>query len=159
MPARLPDGEATLHQDVVQQAVSDEDVRRCFAVMCQLRVHLASEDDLLQRVRRMEVAQGYKLAYAENDEGTVVGVAGYAFYENIERADPKHLFVHDLVTSAEVRGEGWGGALLEWLEAQARASGCSRLVLDSNTERQAAHRFYHAHGLTIRSFHFAKDLD
>ena len=33
-----------------------------------------------------------------------------------------------------------------------------RLVLDSNTERQAAHRFYHLHGLTIRSFHFAKDL-
>jgi len=32
------------------------------------------------------------------------------------------------------------------------------LVLDSNTERRQAHRFYHAHGLTIRSFHFAKDL-
>ena len=31
-------------------------------------------------------------------------------------------------------------------------------MLDSNTERQAAHRFYHLHGLTIRSFHFAKDL-
>ena len=33
-----------------------------------------------------------------------------------------------------------------------------RLVLDSNTERQTAHRFYHLHGLTIRSFHFVKDL-
>ncbi len=36
--------------------------------------------------------------------------------------------------------------------------GGRRLVLDSNTERRQAHRFYHAHGLTIRSFHFAKDL-
>lgn len=94
----------------------------------------------------------------------------------------RHLFVHDLVTLESERGGGYGSTLIKWLESQARAQGCSRcrplvfavfpdeheratltwersrLVLDSNTERQQAHRFYHAHGLTIRSFHFAKDL-
>ncbi len=99
----------------------------------------------------------------------------------------RHLFVHDLVTAEAARGGGHGAALIRWLEAEARSHGCSRcrrgscgcaaccarpphqrgvngalggrrLVLDSNTERGQAHRFYHAHGLTIRSFHFAKDL-
>lgn len=99
----------------------------------------------------------------------------------------RHLFVHDLVTSEATRSGGHGAALIQWLEAEARAHGCSRcqcglrylsctlllspcrrtrqpcacmrrLVLDSNTERQNAHRFYHKHGLTIRSFHFAKEL-
>ena len=75
-----------------------------------------------------------------------------------------------------------GAPLSSGLEAQARAQGCSRcrpLVFAmfpdelerailtwrgagwcSTATRNAmqAHRFYHAHGLTIRSFHFAKDL-
>lgn len=33
-----------------------------------------------------------RLAYVANEEGSVVGVAGYAYYENIERADPKYAF-------------------------------------------------------------------
>lgn len=47
-------------KDGVWRAASDEDVRRCFAVLRQLRTHLASEDDLLQRVRHLEAAQGYR---------------------------------------------------------------------------------------------------
>ena len=38
----------------------------------------------------------------------------------------RHLFVHDLVTSAEARGSGCGTKLIQWLEQQARANGCSR---------------------------------
>ena len=46
--------------DGVRPAASDGEVRRCFAVLCQLRTHLASEDGLLQRVRHLEAAQGYR---------------------------------------------------------------------------------------------------
>ena len=44
----------------VQPAASEKDVRRCFYVLRQLRTHLTSEDDLLQRVRQLEAAQGYR---------------------------------------------------------------------------------------------------
>lgn len=44
----------------VQPAASDKDVRRCFAVLRQLRTHLKSEDDLLQRVRHLETMQDYR---------------------------------------------------------------------------------------------------
>ena len=44
----------------VQLAASDGDVRRCFAVLRQLRTHLTSEENLLQRVRHLEAAQGYR---------------------------------------------------------------------------------------------------
>ena len=29
----------------------------------------------------------------DNEEGNVVGVAGYGYYENVERADPKYAFL------------------------------------------------------------------
>lgn len=38
----------------------------------------------------------------------------------------RHLFVHDLVTSEQARGTGCGTKLMQWLEQQARANGCSR---------------------------------
>ena len=44
----------------VQTAASEKDVRRCFYVLRQLRTHLTSEDDLLQRVRHLETTQDYR---------------------------------------------------------------------------------------------------
>ena len=35
-----------------------------------------------------------------------------------------------------------GGALFDWLVAEARAAGCKQLDLDSGVQRFAAHRFY-----------------
>jgi len=75
-------------QPTPRLAASDADVRSCFAVMRQLRTYLASEEDLLQRVRGLEAAQGYKLAFVSADD-QVVAAAGYAYYTNLERADPK----------------------------------------------------------------------
>jgi len=75
-------------QPTPRLAASDADVRSCFAVMRQLRTYLTSEEDFLQRVRGLEEAQGYKLAFVSADN-QVVAAAGYAYYSTMERADPR----------------------------------------------------------------------
>jgi GNAT superfamily N-acetyltransferase len=137
-----------------KQAITDEEIERCFPVMAQLRPALERQG-FVTLVRRME-QEGFRLAYLEED-GEVVAVAGYRIYTNL--ALGKHLYVDDLVAAESRRSRGHGRALLDWLRAQARASGCRVLHLDSGTQRRGAHKFYFREGLLITSFHFAEELE
>ncbi len=54
-----------------------------------------------------------RLAYVDNEEGSIVGVAGYAYYDNIERADPRYTVLYGglaLCTRSGVLSFGWGCA-------------------------------------------------
>ena len=64
-------------------------------------------------------------------------------------------YVDDLVTAETARSLGYGGALLDWLAAEARAAGCKMLDLDSGVHRFAAHRFYLTKRMIISSHHFS----
>lgn len=118
----------------------------------QLRPQLPS--DYEGKMRRV-FAGGGRLCVAECD-GAVVGVAVYRIHENT--FDGVHMYVDDLVTDETRRSEGVGEALLEHLQALARAAGCRTFTLDSGTQRQRAHRFYFRHGMTIVGFHFSKPV-
>lgn len=67
-------------------------------------------------------------------------------------------FVDDLVTHPEQRSGGVGARLLTALKERAREAGCERIELDSGMTNQGAHRFYHAHGMTISALHFSAGL-
>ncbi|OBS08059.1 GNAT family N-acetyltransferase [Acidihalobacter prosperus] len=137
----------------IREAHSDEDIARGFAVMSQLRPHLAA-DEFVTRVRR-QMAGGFRLALLE-DEGDVQAVAGFRLNENL--AIGRFLYVDDLVTDQTARSQGHGRRLLEWLEQTAREAGCSQLVLDSGVQRFDAHRFYLRAGYAIRSHHLSRML-
>ena len=136
-----------------KQALTDEEVRNCFAVMAELRPHL-KEANFLETVRELE-QEGFRLAYIEN-AGEVVAVSGYRIYSNLFMG--KHLYVDDLVTAERHRSKGYGEQLLSWLRNVARENGCKILHLDSGTQRQRAHKFYLAQGMFITSFHFAEEI-
>jgi len=138
----------------VAQAKTDEEIRRAFPVMAELRPHLV-ESQFVERVRRQERQRGFVLAYLEAD-GVVKSVAGYWIAECL--AWGKYLYVDDLVTAAHARSQGHGEKLLDWLVAQARAAICDEFHLDSGVQRFGAHRFYLTHGLDITSHHFAMKL-
>lgn len=91
-------------------ATTEEDIKRCFAVLRQLRTYLTCEDDFLQRVRQLEANQGYKLAFIEAAGRGIVGASGYAFYCNMERADSKcvRLFLCWSLPHAVCVLTGWG---------------------------------------------------
>ena len=138
---------------LIANAESDADILRCFPVMAQLRPHLV-EAEFVTRVRRMH-AQGFHLARLEED-GTVRAVAGYRFHEKLFSG--RTLYVDDLVSDPACRSKGHGAKLLAWLTAQARASGCAVLELDSGVQRFDAHRFYFRERMKISSYHFILPL-
>lgn len=70
----------------------------------------------------------------------------------------QRFYVDDLVTDETLRGTGYGGQMMEWLESEARRSGADTLALDSGVQRGQAHKFYFDHGMTIFSYSFAKRL-
>lgn len=138
----------------IRIAESDDDIRRCFTVLSQLRPHLAA-DELVPRVRRMQ-REGFLLALLEED-AAVCAVAGYRYLDLLFSGPT--LYVDDLVTDAGRRSRGHGAALLGWLQEQARARGCTTLTLDSGVQRTEAHRFYFRERMSILGYHFSLPLE
>jgi GNAT superfamily N-acetyltransferase len=121
--------------------------------MLELRPHLQAEAFVEQVLRQQK--DGYRLAFLE-EAGTVESCAGYRISECLSWG--RFMYVDDLVTASAARSRGFGGELLQWLEAQARAAGCKEFHLDSGVQRFAAHRFYLRERMDIIAHHFALKL-
>ena len=139
----------------IEHATTDTDIARVYSVMRELRPHIATEAEFLERVRRQEQNHGYRLIYVE-DDGAPVAAAGYRFTEYLYSGPI--LYVDDLICLESHRGKGFAEALMRFMEAEAKATGCAQFHLDSGTHRIPAHHFYYRQGLTITSFHFQKPL-
>jgi GNAT superfamily N-acetyltransferase len=135
---------------MVVKIETDEQILSTFAVMAQLRPHLA-KDEYVPRVRRMIETNGFYLA-AVVEDGVVRAVAGYRYLDLLWCG--KVLYVDDLSTDERQRSQGHGKTLIDWLRAEAKANGCVQLHLDSGVQRDLAHRFYFREGLTIVGYHF-----
>ena len=133
-------------------AESDNEIKRCFRVMQELRTHLKDEAEFLQRVKRQQDMAGYKLIYLE-DNGEIKSAAGIRISECL--AWGKFLYVDDLVTLSSERSKGYGEKLFDWLDSYARQNNCGQLHLDSGVRRFDAHRFYLKKRMDITSHHFA----
>lgn len=138
----------------INLAKTDQEIKRGFSVMRELRPHVANEDDFLARVKR-QMAQGYRLAILEA-YGVPVACAGYRVTEMLHTG--KMLYVDDLVTLPDERSKGYGDQLMDFLMEEARREKCDAFHLDSGTHRKDAHRFYFRRNMVITSFHFAQDV-
>jgi GNAT superfamily N-acetyltransferase len=139
----------------IREALVDADIRRVYPVMRELRPHINSEDEFLERVRRQQSQSRWRLIYVE-DNGAPVAAAGFRILEWL--AWGKALYVDDLICLESHRGKGFAEALMCWMEDQATKEGCGEFHLDSGTHRLGAHRFYHRLKLSISSFHFSRKL-
>ena len=137
----------------ISLAADDQEIQSCYAVMAELRPHVAREE-FLQRVRRQMEAAGYGLAYLT--DGEVKAVAGFRVSECL--AWGKFLYVDDLVSKDGERSKGYGGELFDWLVGHAREQGCDQFHLDSGVQRFAAHRFYLNRRMSIEAHHFGLKL-
>ncbi|AXK73637.1 GNAT family N-acetyltransferase [Lysobacter sp. TY2-98] len=134
----------------ITEATTDAEILATRDVMRQLRPSVA-EADYVTTVRRMMDAGYRQVALVE--DGDVRAVAGFRIFEMLYTGGPI-LYVDDLSTDGRVRSRGHGRALLDWLKAEARRSGCTQLHLDSGVQRESAHRFYFREGLGVNCFHF-----
>ncbi len=137
----------------IQLAQTDEEINRCYPVMSQLRPHIAVEEFL--PMVRLQQQEGYFLAFLAA-EGAVKSCAGYRFETML--AHGKFLYIDDLVTDDNSRSKGYGEAIFDWLETQAKAANCVSLQLDSGVQRFEAHRFYFRKRMHIASYHFTIKL-
>ena len=141
-------------QTKITEALTTEEIARCFPVVWQLRTHFENEKIFVEQVERQR-ADGYRMAFLE-DESAVRAVAGYRMMESLFAG--RFCYVDDLVTDAAGRSLGHGGALFDWLVGEARAAGCAKLELDSGVQRFDAHRFYLTKRMIISSHHFSLEL-
>lgn len=87
----------------VRTATTDEEIRRCYHVMHQLRPHLDNEAVFVEQVKR-QIADGYHLVFLEDED--VTALAGFRFLEFL--AWGKVLYLDDLITCAKARKSGYG---------------------------------------------------
>ncbi|MDP9651744.1 GNAT family N-acetyltransferase [Paraburkholderia caledonica] len=101
---------------------------QAFPVISQLRS--LDESEFLRRVRQQSYS-GYELVGAFKDR-ELVGVMGMRPVHTLARGAYMH--IDDIVVTPEARGSGTGQALMEYVEADARARGMSAVFLDARPE-------------------------
>lgn len=90
-------------------------------------------------------------AVAEDPAGRVVGCVG------ITNEGGGEFELHRLYVLPEARKDGLGRRLVEWVIAEARDRGASRLVLFSDLYLLDAHRLYERMGFRRNRFRYAPD--
>ena len=138
--------------DAAGRVVEPHWLERAERVHRQLRPALAA--DYAGKMQRVFAGGGRMSIAVQGNE--VLGVGVHRIHENT--ADGVKMFVDDLVTDEAKRSTGVGHALMEHMQALARAAGCENFTLDSGTHRQQAHKFYFREGMVIPSFYFRKTL-
>ncbi len=134
-------------------AVIDADIAACFPVMSQLRPRIAA-DDFVRLVKHLAATTGFQLAYLDDDG--IQAVAGYRVSEWL--AGGRYLEIEDLVTAERARSRGHGGALFDWLVAEAARRECRQVRLVSNVRRTDAHRFYLRKGMSLEAHYFSMNV-
>lgn len=132
---------------------TDEEIAGCFPVFSVLRPHLASTV-FLEQVRRQQ-AQGFRILALRSD-GVVKSAAGFRQVEFL--AWGRVLYIDDLTTLPEARGQGYAGLLLDRLFALAGESGCGAVHLDTGYGRHAAHKLYLKKGFELNCHHLARPI-
>ena len=135
--------------------LNDENTALAYTVMRELRPHLASTDEFVAAVR-IQRKEGYRLVASLDASGQVAAVAGFRHMTNLYAGS--HLYIDDLTTLSSARRQGHAGALLKWVDEEARRLGCAGVHLDSGTHRHDAHRLYLGSGYVIPAFHFSKAI-
>ncbi|MGN5476437.1 GNAT family N-acetyltransferase [Cupriavidus basilensis] len=85
-----------------------------------------------------------------------MSLAGYRRLDNMIHGS--FLYVDDLITDVEGRGQGHGERLLDALRKLGLAEGCQKLVLDTALSNALAQRFYFHSGLLAQGLHFSVEL-
>jgi GNAT superfamily N-acetyltransferase len=119
--------------------------------MRELRPHLQSEVEFVERVQRQQSA-GYFLLTAALD-GRIVGLAGYRAQENLIYGH--FIYVDDLVVDPDVRRGGVGAHLLDGVVEECRRQAVPTLVLDTAIGNSLGQRFYFRYGMLARGLRFS----
>jgi GNAT superfamily N-acetyltransferase len=137
------------HNMNIQEAISTEELIKCFEVMKALRPHHSTESFLA--VMEQMKSENYRLLYLE-EKGEIVCLAGYRLTTTLY--DGLILDLDDFVTGPPARKKGFAGLLFDELIQIAKAKDVKAIHLNSNHQRFDAHRFYLQKKMNIIAHHF-----
>jgi GNAT superfamily N-acetyltransferase len=137
----------------IKLAATKQDIEKCTEVLLELRPHLDAAT-FVKMVTEM-LDEGYKLAYIEEDNKAAAAI-GYRHLQFLYNG--KHIYIDDLVTLEAYRGKGYAGALLDYVEAEAKQNAYKTVTLDSGHHRTTAHRLYLNKKYAITAHHFVKNI-
>lgn len=143
----------------IPREVYGDGTRLVYRAMSELRPQLGTAEEFVGRVNRLQRPEGYRLVAVFNPgEEEAMAVAGFRVGHFL--AWGHALYCDDLSTCRTARGQGYGGALIDWMIAEGRRLHCDQFHLDSGVglERAAAHRLYLNKRMVISSHHFAMAL-
>lgn len=116
----------------------------------------AKSASIRSRLERLLIV-GDRVVVADLDDN-VVGLAQLHVSPTIEHEQPAAK-LSALVVDESHRGKGIGRALVEAVEAEARARLCVLLLLTTSARREDAHEFYRRVGMEETGKRFTKVLD
>jgi len=106
-------------------------------------------------IQEMIDTNDFKMVGAYLD-GKMVGVSGYWVFLMLYCG--RYLQASNLIVDKNLRSQGIGKKILNYLESKARELNCHKIVLDSYVENKRSHPLYFREGFYIRGFHYMKDL-
>jgi GNAT superfamily N-acetyltransferase len=127
----------------------EADVRQCWLAFRELRPHLQSEDEFVERWRK-QTGEGYQVVYVR-DGDKVVAAAGYRFLNTMALGNI--LYIDDLVALQTSHRTGLGALLLQHLQNEAKERGCDSVHLDTGYQRHLALGSYLRNGFHIDCHH------
>ena len=142
----------------IQIAQTEADLGRCLPALLTLRLHLPPET-ALAILQEQQANEHFSVAFVDLENGAdAPAVITYRLMTLLFSG--KTCYIDDLGTQPEARGNGYAGALLDFVKEQAKQAGCVTLSLDSghSPERNDAHRLYLNKGFRISSHHFSMNL-
>jgi len=81
----------------------------------------------------------------------VVSTLFAPLFRIIDTIADSDFYIQAMAVDKELRGEGVGSALMDFVEDNARAYGSTRLSLDVSAGNQGAHKLYEHRGMTVES--------
>ncbi|GJH16834.1 GNAT family N-acetyltransferase [Caballeronia novacaledonica] len=132
-----------------------DDWTRAFDVMKELRPHLTDAHAFAAQMRRQR-EESYRLLAACDEDGAILGLAGYRTQTNTLYG--RFVYLDDLVVTARLQRSGIGEQLLGKVREIALHSRCAHFVLDTGLHMALAQRFYYRNGLLAKGMHFVETL-
>lgn len=102
------------------------------------------------------IPHNYKqVAVFENE----ICVAVSGFWSGTKLWSGKYIEIDNFIVHPDHRSKGLGKMMTDYVDALAKETGCTMIVLDAFTGNYTAHRFYYNQGFVPKGFHFLKILN
>ncbi|MBM3562003.1 MAG: GNAT family N-acetyltransferase [Alphaproteobacteria bacterium] len=123
------------------------DLSSLLALFAASEVSAAAEPlECAERIWRETLAQPGAHVFVSDDSDRIAATCMLITAPNLLREGRRHAFLENVVTHPDLRGQGHGRSVVGAALAQAWASGCHHVLMQSGRADPRVHRFYEGLG-------------